>query len=105
MTRAFTADRKRITALRLSAQHIGAEPFSSADGVVQHLLAMQAQDFPGAKWSVGLRCVGVTEADVERALAERKVVRSWPMRGTLHFTPAADLGWMLALTRARMVAG
>ena len=53
--------------------------------------AMQAQDYTGALWSIGLRMPNATEAEVERAIKERKIVRSWPMRGTLHFVAATDL--------------
>jgi Winged helix DNA-binding domain len=35
------------------------------------------------------------------ALARGEVVRTLPMRGTLHFVAAEDLRWMLALTSAR----
>lgn len=105
MTRAFNADRRRLTALRLSAQGIATRPFATPADVVRHMLAMQAQDFPSAKWGVALRTVGATDADVERALADRQIVRSWPMRGTLLFTAPEDLGWILRLTRDRMVSG
>lgn len=104
MTRAFTADRKLLTGLRLAAQAISGPPLASPTAVVQRLLAMQAQDFRGALWSVGLRTAAATTADVERALADREIVRSWPMRGTLHLVPAADLGWMLQLTGERILA-
>ena len=105
MTRAYTASRRLLATLRLAAQGIAAPSFETPVEVVRHMLAMQAQDFPGAKWSVGLRTVGASDADVERAIADRQIVRSWPMRGTLHFAAAEDLGWMLALTRDRMVKG
>ena len=32
------------------------------------------------------------------------IVRSWPLRGTLHLVAAEDLGWLLALTAPRMLA-
>ncbi|HEX8429766.1 MAG TPA: winged helix DNA-binding domain-containing protein, partial [Longimicrobium sp.] len=35
---------------------------------------------------------------------EGAIVRTWPMRGTLHFVAAADVRWMLALTAPRAVA-
>ena len=98
--------RERLARLRLSAQWI-ARPrrgASTAD-VVRHLTAMQAQDFSGVKWSVGLRARGITDADVERALANGEIVRSWPMRGTLHLVAPEDLGWMLALTTPRLMRG
>ena len=104
MTRAFTADRRLLAALRLAAQGIAGDPFAQPAEVVRHLLCMQAQDYPGALWAVGLRTANATHADVERAIADREVVRSWPMRGTLHLTPAEDLDWMLRLTGQRIVA-
>ena len=30
-----------------------------------------------------------------------EIIRSWPMRGTLHLVAAEDIGWMLGLTAAR----
>ncbi len=68
------------------------------------MLAMQAQDLPGAKWSVGLRARQTTEASVDAACDAGEIVRSWPMRGTLHLVPAEDLRWMLELTAPRALA-
>ena len=67
------------------------------------MLAIQAQDLPGAKWSVGLRSPGSTSVDVDAALASGEIIRSWPMRGTLHLVAGEDIGWMLGLTAARTV--
>ncbi len=97
----FTPARRRLTALRLASQHIGAGGLSTPGDVVRWMLAMQAQDLPGAKWSVGLRAPQTTEATVEAAFDAGEIVRSWPMRGTLHLVPAADLGWMLELMAPR----
>ena len=71
--------------------------------VVSHLGAMQAQDILGSLWAVGARMRGGGESDVERAVAERKIVRCWPMRGTLHFVAAEDVRWMLALHAPRVL--
>jgi hypothetical protein len=66
---------------------------------------MQAQDYAGALWAVGLRCSpDATAADVETAIAERRIVRTWPMRGTLHLVPPEDVRWMLALLAPRQMA-
>ena len=66
---------------------------------------MQAQDYAGSLWSVGLRCApGTTAADVEAAIAERSIVRTWPMRGTLHLLAPADVRWMLALLTPRITS-
>jgi hypothetical protein len=67
------------------------------------MLAVQAQDLPGAKWSLGLRTTGGTEAAVDASLGAREVVRSWPLRGTLHLVAADDIAWLLALTGSRQV--
>ena len=91
-----------IAALRLTSLGIAGAASSPID-VVRGLLAMQAQDFAGALWSIGLRVPGSTAASVEAAHEAGDFVRSWPMRGTLHFVAAEDLGWMLTLTGQRMV--
>lgn len=71
--------------------------------VVRGLLALQAQDYPGALWSIGLRSASATRRTIETAHESGGFVRSWPMRGTLHFVAADDLPWMLSLTGQRMV--
>ena len=68
------------------------------------MLAMQAQDLPGSKWSVGLRHAAATLAGVDAAFDAGDIVRSWPMRGTLHVVAGEDLGWLLQLTAPRMLA-
>lgn len=40
---------------------------------------------------------GCAVHEVEAALNAGEIVRSWPMRGTLHLVAAEDLRWMLAL--------
>ncbi|MGD8166156.1 winged helix DNA-binding domain-containing protein [Herbiconiux sp. P16] len=73
--------------------------------VARHLLALQAQDFGQAIWALGLRSPGATRADVAAALDSAEVVRSWPMRGTLHFSTPDDLRSMLSLTATKTVTG
>ncbi|MDR3545474.1 MAG: winged helix DNA-binding domain-containing protein [Candidatus Limnocylindrales bacterium] len=92
---------RRLTALRLVSQRIGVSGLSTPGDVVRWMLAMQAQDLPGAKWSVGLRASQTREAAVDASFDSGEIVRSWPMRGTLHLVPAEDLGWMLQLTAPR----
>lgn len=97
--------RRRLGRLRLASQLVdqtGPGPQRPVD-VVRRLTAMQAQDFLAAKWAVGLRLPGCTESAVEASLSDGSVVRSWPLRGTLHFVAAEDLGWMLSLSAERMI--
>ena len=93
-----------IAKLRLSSQHIAQADFARAEDVVAHMGAMQAQDYPGALWSIGLRTHDLTQSDVERAITERKIIRTWPMRGTLHFVAAEDARWMIKLLATRATA-
>jgi hypothetical protein len=103
-SRTFTAARRRITALRLSALGIAAPIATRPGDAVRHLLALQAQDYPGALWSIGLRMPAATRADVEAAHERGDFVRTWPFRGTLHFLAPEDVGWILGLTGERMIA-
>ena len=66
--------------------------------------AVQAQDLPGARWAMGLRLRSASESDIEDAVVARTIVRTWPMRGTLHYVPAADARWMLRLLTPRVLA-
>jgi hypothetical protein len=89
----------------LSNQQIASPGGKTPGDVVAAMGAVQAQDFLGALWAIGLRLPAAMEADIERAIAERTIVRTWPMRGTLHFVAAADVRWMLELLTPRIVAG
>jgi hypothetical protein len=86
-----------IARARLVNQQIAQSTLRSPEEVVSHMGAIQAQDYPGAKWGIGLRLSGSTDAGIERALAERTIVRTWALRGTLHFVAAQDIRWLLAL--------
>jgi hypothetical protein len=100
-SRSFTPARRKLTALRLTALGIAAADAESPVAAVRHLLALQAQDYAGALWSIGLRTPGADAAAVEAAHHSGDIVRSWPFRSTLHFVAAEDLGWMLSLTADR----
>jgi hypothetical protein len=93
-----------VARLRLHNQRIAGAAFEQPSDVVSWLGAVQAQDYLGALWAVGLRMRNAVEADIERALADRTIIRTWPMRGTLHFVAAADARWMLELLTPRIVA-
>src|SRR5262249_32978050 len=90
---------------RLHNQHLAGSSFSSPDEAVRWFGAVQAQDYPGSLWAIGMRVRNGTEAAVEQAIADRKIVRTWPMRSTLHFAPPEDVRWMLKLLTPRVIAG
>jgi hypothetical protein len=89
---------------RLCNHLIGGAAFREPADVVRWMGLVQAQDYLGALWAVGLRTQGATETGIERALAGRSIVRTWPARGTLHFVAAADVRWMLELLTPRVIA-
>jgi hypothetical protein len=93
-----------IANFRLVNQQIAQSECKTPGQVVSLLGAIQAQDYPGALWSIGLRLPNATQADVEQAISKRSIVRTWPMRGTLHFVAAEDVRWMLDLLAPRIVA-
>ena len=88
---------------RLYNQQIASPTFEQPSDVVGWLGAVQAQNYLGALWAVGLRMKSATEQDIEQALADRTILRTWPMRGTLHFVAAADVRWMLELMTPRVL--
>jgi hypothetical protein len=89
---------------RLVSQRILGSSFEAPEEAMRWMLAMQAQDFGSARWSLGLRARGATEARVLRSFREGHIVRSWPLRGTLHVTAAEDVGWLLELGRVKILA-
>ncbi|SER16250.1 Winged helix DNA-binding domain-containing protein [Lentzea xinjiangensis] len=89
-----------IAALRLG--NIGR--LQSAEDVVRHLGAVQGQDYGQSLWALGMRTANGRIADIEEALRTGRVVRTWLLRGTIHYVLAEDVRWMLALFDARYLA-
>lgn len=94
-----------IAAQRLHNQQIESPHSHTPAEIVAWLGALQGQDYTGAKWSVGLRLPGSTDAQIEQAIADRQIVRTWLIRGTLHLVAAVDLRWITALIAPRLIAG
>lgn len=90
-------DRGTLKAWRLVSQRMGTERWQRPEEVVTWLGGVQAQDHRWAKWSIGLRTHGCYEKKVEGALQDRRIVRTWMFRGTLHFVAAGDLSWLRSL--------
>ena len=90
-------DVQDIAYARLANQHISSGLLSSPVEVVRSLGALQAQAYKDALWAVGLRCKDTTQSEVEAAIAEKKIIRTWSMRGTWHFVPPSEVRWMLSL--------
>src|SRR5688572_10970792 len=91
-----------ILAARLHNQGLAGTPARRAAAVVERLCAVQAQDFIGAKWAIGLRAGGHDDAAVEKAFDRGEILRTHVMRPTWHFATPADIRWLLALTAPRI---
>lgn len=89
---------------RLHNQHIARQTYDEPGDIVRHLGAMQAQDYPGAKWAVGMRLLDSTDLDIEKAFSDGAILRTHVMRPTWHFVAPDDIRWLLTLTAPRVNA-
>jgi len=94
-----------LAGLRLASQLVSTRKFSNPADLVHWMGAVQAQDYFASLWAIGLRTRGSSEQSIEEAIADRKIVRTWPMRGTLHYVSPKDVRWMLRYLTPRKVAG
>ena len=92
-----------IACLRLHHQQISQQSFKKPEDVVRWLVAVQAQDYLNSLWAVGLRLKNSREQDIEQALVDKTIVRTWPLRGTIHYTAPEDVRWMLKYLAPRVI--
>ncbi len=97
-------DFKDIAHQRLHNQYLLDEKLPGVKAVVQHLTAVQSQDYPGAKWGLAQRVSGVTSADVDELYNKGVILRTHVMRPTWHFVLPDDILWMVTLTAPRVNA-
>lgn len=92
-----------IPALRLHNQGLSRPLAGAVPELVARFGAVQAQEYPFAKWGLALRLRGaVTDAEVEQAFTDGRILRTHVMRPTWHFVHADDIVWMLELTAPRV---
>lgn len=98
---------KKLTIGQRRLHHLGVSgsTFKDAADAVAWLGAMQGQDYSGSLWALALRVPGTTAADIEKAIVDATIMRTWAVRGTLHYVAPADIHWMLALLAPRLIAG
>jgi hypothetical protein len=90
---------------RIFQQRVSHSLLVSPAEVVSWLGAVQAQDYMGAQWSLGLRMAGTTTVDrVEQGFNDGDILRTHVMRPTWHFVAPADIRWLLGLTKTRVEA-
>ncbi|MBK8023465.1 MAG: AlkZ family DNA glycosylase [Chloroflexi bacterium] len=91
-----------LLAQRLHNHRLAGTDLRTPAEVVAWLGAVQAQDFAGAKWSLGLRLKNAREADIARDFDEGAILRTHVMRPTWHFVAPADIRWLIELTAPRV---
>lgn len=94
-----------LTVRRRLQQHLTTTGLARPEDVVEWFGAVQAQDYFGAVWAVGQRTRNATQAIIEAALNQGRIVRSWPMRGTIHLMRARDVHWMMEHFAPRAMRG
>jgi hypothetical protein len=94
-----------LVASRLRAQRLVGTPFKTPGDAVGWFGAMQSQDYPAAKWALGLRVKGATERQIDRLYDEGIILRTHVLRPTWHFVLPNDIRWMLRLTGPKIHQG
>ncbi|MFI7585229.1 winged helix DNA-binding domain-containing protein [Kocuria sp. M1N1S27] len=94
---------REIGLARLASHGLVRPADVAPEEVVRALGAVQAQDLPGALVSVGLRRAA-GPGGLREAFDDGRIVRTWPMRGTLHLVPAEELRAWLAVLGPRTVS-
>jgi hypothetical protein len=84
---------------RLTAQLLSGTPARTSEAVAERLLAIQGQDSRGARLAIRARSTGVSAADIDRELTERRsLVITTLNRGTLHLVRSEDYPLLQLLT-------
>lgn len=89
---------------RLHNQGLTKIIFKTPADVVAHLGAVQAQDYGGAKWALGLRIKNCLDSEIDQAFNNGSILRTHLLRPTWHFVTPKDIRWMLMLTAPRVHA-
>jgi hypothetical protein len=93
---AYRLDPERVHAWRMERQLLGNAKAASPAAVARALVGVQAQVTSSAALAIALRSgkprgSAPAVAATAKALADRTLVRSWAMRGTLHLFAADDV--------------
>jgi len=89
---------------RLYQQRLTGTPLARPEDVVAWLGAVQAQEYPGGKWALSMRTPHLTDAVIDAACNEGRILRTHIMRPTWHFVTPEDIRWLMALTAPRVLA-
>src|SRR5829696_9710529 len=92
-----------IARWRLRSQHLTRPYAASAQQVVEHLLAVQAENPQQSAWAVAGRTATPDGADLVGLLDSGAVLRTHVLRPTWHYVRAEDIVWLIEVTRPRVL--
>ena len=87
----------RIISQGLVEETAADDPIAAVD----NMLALQAQLPSSIPWAINLRVKQPSVSAIDEAFESAGLVRSWPMRGTIHVTSAKDHHWLRQVLQHR----
>ncbi|MDQ3983239.1 MAG: winged helix DNA-binding domain-containing protein [Actinomycetota bacterium] len=93
---------EQVTAWRIARGHLARRiPAAKLEPAVQRTCGAHAQIMSTVPLALAARVNGVTAQSVDDAIADRRLVKTWAMRGTLHVFAAGDLPLYCAAQKSR----
>lgn len=65
---------KEISNARSFSQKIGTQEFTKTNEIVRWMGAIQAQDYPMAKWALGVRLADPVEKSIESSIDKGEII-------------------------------
>ena len=84
-------------AIRLLLQQLISPQFATPKEVVEHMGAMQAQDYRMVRWAVAMRMRKPSAKAFQKAFDKGEIIRLHLLRGTWQLVSSDDYWWMLNL--------
>ncbi|TML75733.1 MAG: winged helix DNA-binding domain-containing protein [Actinobacteria bacterium] len=97
-------DARTIARARMYAQKLWSSDVTDPQRALSWLVAVQAQEFAYARWSLAQRCGYPADSVVARAFNEGRILRTHILRPTWHFVAPRDLRWLMRLSGTRVTA-
>lgn len=91
--------------IRLHSHLLTDHDYTTVSDIVRHYGCMQAQDIGQAQRVIGSRLPWATQQDIRQALSDWSIVRTRPMRGTLHYMAPEHVHRMLDLCASKTLQG
>ena len=96
---------KDFLTLRLQSHRLAKDFFATPGEVVKHYWCIQSQDLHQATRGIASRTLGCTQEMVKQACREGSIIRTWPMRGTLHYMAPECVHRMLDICAVKTLPG